>query len=163
MELKLITCGITVAPSSSINRTFMELKHDETAAKSAADQYQSNLYGIETSLPSLDAAKLLRINRTFMELKLGPLYSGFFAPCRINRTFMELKLGRLVVVARALLYQSNLYGIETIFGHHLFELFSVYQSNLYGIETLSACLLVWLVIRINRTFMELKQSRKMGM
>ena len=53
--------------------------------------YQSNLYGIETTV------------------RICPLQGHL----RINRTFMELKLGLQDSVLVHLAYQSNLYGIET--------------------------------------------------
>ena len=77
----------------SINRTFMELKRLLRYQARRKQQYQSNLYGIETWQPREDWARKLSINRTFMELK---------------------QLRTITSILKVVLYQSNLYGIETI-------------------------------------------------
>ena len=52
-----------------INRTFMELKHRQNRQTGTHVLYQSNLYGIETGLKCCGVTVSTCINRTFMELK----------------------------------------------------------------------------------------------
>ena len=103
--------------------------------------------------------QLLRLNRTFMELKYNSwglqicekirfkshlygieikkfLFSLSSTEC-LNRTFMELKFAPRYVYKRVRLFKSHLYGIE------------IYVYNSAIVEKL--CL--------NRTFMELKFSK----
>ena len=162
--------------------------------------YQSNLYGIETMPCWICLPRSVSINRTFMELKRC-WHDG--STCRrlgINRTFMELKRYRecpqLVASSVSIeplwnwnratntalliddVYQSNLYGIETVSRDMRRRNSPEYQSNLYGIETSYslgklnhtskvsieplwnwndvAPYIVAFTVGINRTFMELK-------
>ena len=120
-----------------------------------------------------------RINRTFMELKLGnngeyraglyvsiePLWNWNFALWRfkgdnhasINRTFMELKLSQLASTVHCDVYQSNLYGIETIIVTWGVVTISVSIEPLWNWNLLNAIGTIG-GARINRTFMELKHT-----
>ena len=79
-------------------------------------------------------AVVVRINRTFMELKSFCLELQEQLVNGINRTFMELKSTREARSNNVTLYQSNLYGIEIFLVIILSITLYLYQSNLYGIE-----------------------------
>ena len=73
---------------------------------------------------------------------------------------MELKPWNNWVICTPILYQSNLYGIETVLRMAECTWRSVYQSNLYGIETSSGKRVSCSERGINRTFMELKPAKR---
>ena len=98
-----------------INRTFMELKLLFAFFWASASWYQSNLYGIETTVGNLATAANIVVS-------IEPLWNWNFRSISpqcsfsrsINRTFMELKRrNRNDWRTGRASYQSNLYGIET--------------------------------------------------
>ena len=144
-------------------------------------RYQSNLYGIETTVQGTPRPLPTGINRTFMELKPGNNNLFNAVASRINRTFMELKRHNRHRGRFCCKYQSNLYGIETKVGGWGRQGCRLYQSNLYGIETPLQVRNRWdctpvsieplwnwngrynyeipVASSINRTFMELKHRQ----
>ena len=98
--------------------------------------FQSYLYGIEMiAVYILQAAEVVRFNRTFMELKLL-VYHGRSRRTRcFNRTFMELKFPlhpachqTSCFVSIVPLWNWNFYS------YHRTHAADVFQSYLYGIE-----------------------------
>ena len=70
MELKLRNAFARDMRKRSINRTIMELKHNNTLAiKLLPDLYQSHHHGIETRVLAPANVIICTINRTIMELK----------------------------------------------------------------------------------------------
>ena len=97
----------------------MELKSGSTPKIATFTQFKSHLYGIEIAVSALGVVCTLRLNRTFMELKLLKKWimskgSNLFkshlygieihtyvvllrVAGRLNRTFMELKFKSLLL------------------------------------------------------------------
>ena len=79
-----------------------------------ASLYQSNLYGIETTILDESRPESDSINRTFMELKLTYWENNWQIKMVSIEPLWNWNAKESTYYADAFLYQSNLYGIETI-------------------------------------------------
>ena len=140
------------------------------------NEFQSHLYGIESTSRRNPASLPRCFNRTFMELKVfrakrnlkkclfqSHLYgiesvvSFLISPVSLcfNRTFMELKVGWIRCDIQRARFQSHLYGIERDMNQGRTQRCLVSIAPLWNWKNKKR-LVLQLRPRFNRTFMELK-------
>ena len=116
MELKLYHKHTILTVFSCINRTFMELKHNWEAKGDS---------GYNVSIEPLWNWNSLALPRgeKGRRVSIEPLW---------NWNQETIRNEKIIIM-----YQSNLYGIETFYDTSKQRRKAQYQSNLYGIETCS--------------------------